>query len=280
MPPRRVVTGRSQEPRQRLMEELRLLRSQKGESLRQVGEALGWDPSLFHKLETGYTMGSPEVMEALDQHYGTGRLLLTLWELAIRDPSLFREQYRRYMSLESQALSLWHYSAANLHGLLQTEDYARAMLEAGGLSGDELAQQVEARMGRRELLTADDAPRFRTILSEAVLRTPLKDPGQWRKQLEHLLEMGELKNVSIQVLEYSAGLHALTNTDAMFLRTLDDRTVAWVETGYTGTLVEEMAAVERLQARYDSVRDLALSPAASRTFIKRMLEEAPCDPST
>src|SRR5262245_40114139 len=80
MPPRRVVTGRSQEPRRRVAEELRLRRAKKGDSLRKLGEVLGWDSSLFGKMESGQTLGSPEVVEALAQHYGTGDLLLTLWE--------------------------------------------------------------------------------------------------------------------------------------------------------------------------------------------------------
>ncbi|MFI1306772.1 helix-turn-helix domain-containing protein [Streptomyces sioyaensis] len=280
MPPRRAVTGRSQEPRQRFVEELRLLRAQKGDSLRQLGDVLGWDSSLFGKMESGQTLGSPEVAQALDQHYGTKDLLLTLWELAAGDPTQFKERYRRYMTLEAEALSLWHYGVSTVHGLLQTPGYARDLLAAGGSSGDELSRQVEARIGRRELLEGDGAPRFRTILSEAVLRTPLEDTEEWRKQLEHLVDMGERPNVMVQVLRQEAGLHALTNTDTMFLRLPDGHTVAWVETGYSGELVEETAAAERLQLSYDLVRDLALSPAESRKFIMQMLEDVPCDPST
>ncbi|GGU92737.1 transcriptional regulator [Streptomyces albospinus] len=280
MPPRRVVTGRSQEPRRRFAEELRLLRRQRGESLRQLGQALGWDASLFGKMENGQTIGGPEVAEALDQHYGTAGLLLTLWELAAGDPTQFKERYRRYMTLEQEAASLWHYAVANLPGVFQAEGYARALLAAGGLDGEELTRQVEARMGRREVLMGDDAPPFRTILSEAVLRTPLGDTNEWRKQLENLVSMRERKNVVIQVLPQTAGLHALTNTDTMFLRGADGRTVAWVETGYSGELVQETASVERLQHAYDAVRDLALSPADSQKFIIQTLEEVPCDPST
>ncbi|AXK36888.1 XRE family transcriptional regulator [Streptomyces armeniacus] len=280
MPPRRVVTGRSQEPRQRFVEELRILRAARGDSLRKLGEVLGWDWSLFGKMESGETLGGPEVVEALDQHYGTGNLLLTLWELALGDPTQFREKYRRYMILAAEAVSLWKYSVSAVPGLLQTEEYARTLLAVGGLNGDELTRQVEARIGRSELLDGNAAPRFRAILSESVLRTELEDPQAWRIQLEHLLEISERKNVTIHVVENSAGLHALTNTDIMFLRTPDGRTVAWVETGYSGELVEETAAVEQLQLSYDSVRDLALTPAASRTFISRTLEEAQCDPST
>ncbi|MGY1437333.1 helix-turn-helix domain-containing protein [Streptomyces reniochalinae] len=276
MPQRRVVTGRSQEPRKRFAEELRLLRAGSGESLRRLGEVLGWDWSLFGKMESGETLGGPEVVEALDQHYGTSDLLLTLWELALADPSQFRERYRRYMSLEAEAISLWHYAVSNFHGLLQTPAYARTLLAAGGLTGTELTRQVEARMGRQTLLDREGAPRFRAILSEAALRTPLEEPQAWHQQLRHLVEMGERQNVVLHVVRDSGGLHALTNTDTMFLRTTDGRTVAWVETGYSGDLVEATSAVERLQLGYDAVRDRAMSPAESRKFIERMLEEAQC----
>ncbi|MER5582047.1 helix-turn-helix transcriptional regulator [Streptomyces asoensis] len=280
MPSRRAVTGRSQEPRRRFAEELRLLRGARGESLRRLGERLGWDPSTFGKMESGESLGSPEIVEALDQHYGTPGLLLTLWELALADPSQFREQYRRYMVLEAEAVSLWHYAVSAPPGLLQTPGYAREALAAGGLQDAELNQQVEARMGRRKLLQCKGAPQFRAILSEAVLRTQLRDPRQWREQLEHLAEVSERPNITVHVLPFSAGPHGLMNSSMMFLRLPDARTVAYTENDLRGELVEENTSVEQLQRAYDAVRDLALPPAESRKFITRMLEEVPCGPST
>ncbi|WP_189215571.1 MULTISPECIES: helix-turn-helix domain-containing protein [Streptomyces] len=280
MPQRRIVTGRSQEPRRRFAEELRELRTQRGDSLRQLGERLGWDWSLFGKMEKGETLGGPEVVQALDQHYGTPGLLLALWELARADHTQFRERYRRYMALEAEATSLWHFAVGVLPGLLQTAGYARELLAAGGLKGDELEKQVEARMGRRELLEGDEAPPFRSILSEAVLRSPLRDVVEWRKQLEHLLEMAERQEVTVHVLPLSVGPHGLMNATVMFLRLLDGRTVAYMENGYRGELIEENGPVDRLQRAYDAVRDLAMSSAESRKFVLRLLEETPCDPST
>ncbi|MFJ8675063.1 helix-turn-helix domain-containing protein [Streptomyces sp. NPDC093589] len=280
MPPRRAVTGRSQEPRQRFAEELRLLRAQKGDSLRQLGEILGWDSSLFGKMEKAQTLGSPEVVQALDQHYGTRGLLLTLWELAAGDPTQFKERYRRYMSLEAEAVSMWHYAVSVLPGLLQAEGYARNLLSAGGVRGEDLTRQVEARIGRRTLLDGEDAPRFRSILSEAVLRTPLKDAGQWRRQLEQLVADANRPNVTVHVLPFSSGLHGLDSTAVMFLRLLDGRAVTYTENAHRGELIEDSGAVERLQRAYDAMRDLALSPAESQKFVKQLLEEVPCDPST
>ncbi|WP_416985001.1 helix-turn-helix domain-containing protein [Streptomyces sp. T028] len=280
MPPRRVITGRSQEPRQRFAEELRLLRQEKGVSLQKLAEVVGWDPSQFGKLETGRTLGSPEVAQALDQYYGTPGLLLALWELAVADTSQFKEQYRRYMTLEAEAVGLWQYSVSAPPGLLQTDGYACEALTAGGLRGEELNQQVEARTSRRKLLEGQDAPPFRAILSEAVLRTAMRDAQEWRRQLEYLLEAAERPNTTLHVLPFGAGPHGLMNTDTMFLRLLDGRTVAYTENDVRGELVEETSRVERLHRTYDAVRDLALKPAESRTFILRMLEEVPCEPST
>ncbi|MFB6842719.1 helix-turn-helix domain-containing protein [Streptomyces sp. NPDC056361] len=280
MPTRRVVTGRSQEPRKRFAEELKLLRTDRGLSLRKLGEALGWDWSLFSKMEKGETVGGPEVVQALDQYYGTATTLLALWELAVGDPAQFKERYQQYMRLESEAVSLWHYAVSVLPGLLQTGEYARALLSTGGMNGDELTRQVEARIGRRDLLSGDGAPPFRTILSETVLRTPLENRNEWRDQLEYLLLISERRNITIHVVPHSVGLFALMNTQTMFLRLADGRTVAWVETAHSGELVEEAAAVEQLQASYDQVRDLSLSPVESRKFIVSTLEEASCEPST
>ncbi|MET7681975.1 helix-turn-helix transcriptional regulator [Streptomyces sp. NPDC005423] len=276
MPQRRTVTSRSQEPRRRFAEEVKQLRERKGITLRQLAEQLGWDWSTLGKLERGQTLGSPEIAQALDQYYGTQGFLLTLWELAIGDPKQFRERYRRYMLLEAEAVHLWQHSMNILPGLFQTSAYARELLAKGGLDGTALEVQIEARVGRREMLLADDGPRFRAIVSEAALRTPLRDVSAWREQLEHLLFMGHHSNIVIHVLPLLAGLHGLTNTDTMFLRGADGRTVAWVETGYSGELVQETGTVEELQLRYDLVRDLALSPYESQKFIERMLEEAPC----
>lgn len=280
MPTRRAVTGRSREPRARFAEELRRLRTARGDSLRQLGERLGWDWSLFGKMEKGETVGGPEVVQALDTHYGTPGLLLALWELAVSDQTQFKERYRRYMALEAEATSLWHFAVSVLPGLLQTPGYARELLVSGGFSGTELTQQVEARMGRRNLLEGEGAPPFRTILSEAALRTALRDVGEWRGQLEYLAEMAERSNVALQVLPQSAGLHGLSSTDVWFLRLPDARTVAYTEHGYGGELIEGTVAVERMQRAYDATRDLALPPAESRKFVLRMLEELPCDPST
>ncbi|MFJ4908237.1 helix-turn-helix domain-containing protein [Streptomyces sp. NPDC093249] len=277
MPQRRVISGRSQEPRQRFAEELRRLRVERKLSLRQLGERVGWDWSLFGKMEKSETISSPDVVQALETFYGTPGLLLALWELAAGDKSQFKERYRRYMTLEAEAVSLWHFAVSVLPGLLQTPGYAREVLRVGGYRGKELEQQVEARMSRKVLLEGEGAPPFRTILSEAVLRSPLRDAGEWRVQLESLLELAERTDVTMQVLPLRAGVHGLNSTAVMFLRLHSGRTVAYTENAHHGELIEESSSVEPLQRAYDAMRDLALSPAESQSFVLALLEEVPCD---
>ncbi|MER6527076.1 helix-turn-helix transcriptional regulator [Streptomyces sp. NPDC001508] len=278
MPPRRVITGRSQEPRKRFAEELRLLRHERGVSLRELAKMVGWDASQFGKMESGLTLGGPEVVQALDTYYATPGLLLALWELAVGDPAQFKEQYRRYMMLEAEAACLWQYSVSIVPGLLQTTAYAREVLTLGGYRGKELEQQVEARTGRWKLLEGDNAPPFRALLAEAVLRTPLHEAGEWRDQLEYLLKVSERPDIALQVLPHGCGLYGLVSTDVMFLRLLDGTTVAYTENAHRGELVEENRAVELLQRKYDRMRDVALTPGESRKFILQTLEEVPCEP--
>lgn len=280
MPQRRAITGRSQEPRARFAEELRLLREERHLTFRALAAQVGWDPTLFSKMEKGQSLGGPETVVALDTFYGTGDKLLTLWELAKADPTQFKERYWQYMSLEAGAASLWHFGGSVLHGLLQTREYAMELLTAGGGTRDEVEQQTDARMGRQSVLDGEYAPPFRAILSEAVLGNSLRDAQQWRQQLEHLVEISERPNVTLYVLPFGAGLHGLMDIAVTFLRSPSGRTVAYVENAVQGELIEEASKVEDLQRRYDAIRDAARNPAASRKFILQMLEEAPCEPST
>ncbi len=103
-------------------------------------------------MEKGETGGGPELVQALDQYCETPGLLLAMWELAISDQSQFKERYQRYMALEAEATSLWHLAVGVLPGVLQTEAYAREVLAAGRLSGEEIDQQVKARLTRGDLL--------------------------------------------------------------------------------------------------------------------------------
>lgn len=275
MPPRRPVSGRSQSPRARYAEELATLRRARGISLRALGEEVCADHSHLGHMEHGTTLGGPELAQALDAFYGTTHLVV-LWELAVRDPSQFRERYRRYMTLEAEATGLQQYAPSVVPGLLQTAAYAGALInEASPATPEDLTEQVEARLGRQELLTRAEQPQFRAIIDEAALRRPLLDPGDWREQLSQLLETAQRSSVTIQVLPFTSGLHSLVSTDLMLLRLSDGSSIAYTETANSGELTEEPGGVERMRVAYDRVRDLALSPRESLAFLTQAMEDSP-----
>jgi hypothetical protein len=96
--------------------------------------------------------------------------------------------------------------------------------------------------------------------------------------LEYLAEVAERPGVTVHVLPFSAGPYGLDSTDVWFLRLPAGHTVAYTENAHRGELIGEQGHAERLQRAYDAVRDMAMSPAESRKFILRMLEEVPCNP--
>ncbi|MEV8291138.1 helix-turn-helix domain-containing protein [Streptomyces niveus] len=275
---RKPNAGQRPSARQMLAKELARLREESGKSLATLGEETTYDRAYLHKLETGARVGSPGVIAALNAVYGTGGHLTMLWQLAREDA--FADKYKRFMELEAKATVRYTYSAGAIHGLLQTEAYAREVFEAARPRDEnELAEDVAARLGRQELLRGDNAPHFRAVLDESVLRRKTRDPKEWTRQLEHLVEASRLPNVTLQVLPFDAGPHALLGTSVTILWLPDGRAVAYTEHAHSGELIEDPSEVEKLRLSYDLLRDLALSPRDSVAFIERLIEEyTPCAP--
>lgn len=269
---RKSNAGQRPSARQMLAKELARLREESGKSLATLGEETTYDRAYLHKLETGARIGSPEVIAALSAVYGRGEQLLMLWQLAREDA--FADKYKRFMQLEARATVRYEYAAGVIPGLLQTEGYAREVLQAARpRDGNDLSEQVAARLGRQELLRGDDPPHYRAVLDESVLRRGGHDPKEWATQLAHLATVSELPNITIQVLPFAAGLHALMGTSLTILWLPDGKAVAYTEDQHSGQLMESAKDVEDLRLSYDLLRDLALSPRESVAFIKRLMED-------
>ncbi|MGI5426810.1 helix-turn-helix domain-containing protein [Streptomyces sp. CA-179760] len=271
-----VVDGERESGRAGLGRTLSFLREQAGKSLGQLAEDTGYDKSYLSRLEKGERLSKRAVMEDLDSYYGSGDLLVREWREARRE--VIKDKYKAFMDLEATAQIMWMFQL-RVPGLLQTEDYARAVLS--GLSGaqttagngEEVEEQVAARMGRQELLYRESAPDVRVILDEVALRRPVPDAKVWAEQLAHLLDSAELPNVAIQVLPFTAGVHALMDSHLwLFWQRVGDP-VAWTEGNGFGELIAEADKVLRFRLSYDRVRDAALTPLESTAFIKRLLEE-------
>jgi transcriptional regulator with XRE-family HTH domain len=270
------VDGERESRRAELGRTLRFLREKGGKTLAQLAVETAYDKSYLCRLEKGERLSKRAVMEDLDTYYGSGDLLVRLWRDARKE--VVKDKYKAFMELESTARVMWMFQL-RVPGLLQTEDYARAVLS--GLSGaqttagngEEVEEQVALRMGRRELLNREPAPSVRVILDEGALRRPVPDAQVWTEQLSHLLEAAELPCVALQVLPFAAGVHDLMDSHLwLFWQRVGDP-VAYVEGNGFGELVEDPDRVLAFRLSYDLVRDAALTPVESTAFIKRLLEE-------
>ncbi|MFF7200049.1 helix-turn-helix domain-containing protein [Streptomyces sp. NPDC008141] len=118
--------------------------------------------------------------------------------------------FSMYVSLEGAASIIRAYEPHFVPGLLQTEDYARAIMRGGAVGGTDSAdieRHVALRMERQALLTRHDAPRLWVIMDETVFRRPVGGPGVMRAQIDRLLEGAQLPNVTLQIAEFSTGHH-------------------------------------------------------------------------
>ncbi|MFF9122113.1 helix-turn-helix domain-containing protein [Streptomyces sp. NPDC014889] len=121
--------------------------------------------------------------------------------------------FSMYVSLEGAAALIRSYEPHFVPGLLQTEDYARGVLESGAVgqtSPEGIERHVALRMQRQDLLTRPDAPRFWVVMDETALRRQVGGPEVMRAQIDRLLEAAKLPNVTLQVAPFSAGPHAGT----------------------------------------------------------------------
>ncbi|MET7601854.1 helix-turn-helix transcriptional regulator [Streptomyces avermitilis] len=271
-----LVDGERESGRAALGRTLRLLREKSGKTLGQLAGETSYDKSYLYRLETGERLSKRAVMEDLDRYHGSGDLLVRLWRDARKD--VIKDKYKAFMELEATARVMWMFQL-RVPGLLQTEDYARAVLS--GLSGaqttagngDEVEEQVALRVGRQELLYREPAPSVRVVLDEGALRRPVPQAKVWTDQLSHLVEAAELPSVALQVLPFTAGVHDLMSSDLILLWQRVGDPVAYVEGNGFGELVDDPDKVLAFRLSYDLVRDAALTPVESTAFIKRLMEE-------
>ncbi len=271
-----VVDGERESGRVVLGRTLKSLREKAGKSLGQLADEMGYDKSYLSRLESGQRLSKAAVMEDLDAYYGTGDLLIRLWRDARKD--VIKDKYKGFMELEATARVMWMFQL-RVPGLLQTEDYARAVLsglsgaQATAGNGDEVEEQVALRMGRQELLDRDPAPSVRVILDEGALRRPVPDAKVWADQLAHLLETAERPNIALQVLPFTAGVHDLMDSHLWLFWQRTGDPVAYAEGNGIGEVIDDPDKVLSFRLSYDRVRDAALTPTESMAYIRRLQEE-------
>jgi transcriptional regulator with XRE-family HTH domain len=267
---------------------LRRFREQAGYALEDAANFLDCDRSKISRIETGQRGIRPKELQELLTEYGVDQprrdALLTIARQA-RQPGWWQsyshvlsDAYQDFISLEATAMNIMTYEAQLIPGLLQTEDYARAIAAASlvGESQEEREQFVQARLTRQQVLTRDNPLQLWAILSEGALRQLVGGPEVMQAQLRHLIEIGgNQPNVNLQVLPFAAGAHAATSGPFVIMKFPEapDLGVVYLEGQTGGIYLESSDEVARYTLVFEHLRASALSTPATMRLIDEVAKD-------
>jgi transcriptional regulator with XRE-family HTH domain len=289
-----VETTGSTVPRRQLGRYLRELRNRQRLTVKAAAAKLEWSEAKIWRIETGQTSLRSFDVEAICRIYGApADLTEALMGLAKETKArgwwhaygdVIPEGFDVYIGLEEAASQLAWYESELVPGLLQTEEYARTLIEADnpGVDDEEISRRVQVRMARQPLIRRATAPLgLQVALNEGILRRPVGGARVMAGQLERLAEVSELANVSLRVVPFSAGLHAgVMSAPFVILRfplngdgRESEPATVYVD-GFTGALyLDKPHEVERYARAFGGIWDACLDEAASRRLIHRAAEE-------
>ncbi|GGX00810.1 helix-turn-helix domain-containing protein [Streptomyces noursei] len=254
---------------------MRAYRERGAISLEGLSDVVKISRSHLSRIETAEAMPPPSLPAMLDAAFGTDGIFEELYRLASKE--IHPDRYRRRMEFEARARVIDEFSGQLVTGLIQTEEYARALFQTYDprRSPDEIEELWTVRLSRQAHLRADPQPDLSVILDEAVLRRSFGGPAVMRAQLARLIDVTLTPTTTLQVLPFAHGGHALAG-GSLSLFTLEDGTqVAWDEGYASGTLLEDPETVRHRRRAYDRLRACALSPRDSAAFIRSVMEALP-----
>ncbi|GIH13258.1 helix-turn-helix domain-containing protein [Rugosimonospora africana] len=270
--------------RRRLGLELRRLREASGLTIEMVADRLECSSSKISRIETGHTGVTPRDVRDMLAVYGLrGPAADELVQVA-RDARqkgwwhLYGTVLTgAYVGLEAAASSIRSYEVQVIPGLLQTETYARNMLQAGGpgRSETEVDRRVHVRMARQSLLVQDDPLDLWVVLDETIFYRLVGGSAVMREQLNHLVRSSARPNVTIQVLPFSAGAHVAMEGSFTILGYDEpaDPDVVFAENAAGGLFLEKDEELQRYHYIFDHLRATAMPPEESVAFIAARVKE-------
>ncbi|MDX3055742.1 helix-turn-helix transcriptional regulator [Streptomyces sp. NE06-03E] len=239
----------------------------------EFGATIGYGEDLVFKVESGRRIPRPEFLDKADEALGAaGKLAMFKKEMAeVRYPKKVRDLAK----LEAKAVEVEAYHHHNINGLLQTEEHMRALFASWlpAYTQDETDRVVGARLARRSILDRTPLPSLSFVQEEVTLRRPVGGTMVLRRQLEHLLEVGRLSNVAIQVMPTCREEHPGTGGLIEVLRFADGSAVGRSEGAFSGRPVSDPKQLRILGLRYGMIRAQALTPRESLAFIEQLLGE-------
>ncbi|MEU8524766.1 helix-turn-helix transcriptional regulator [Streptomyces sp. NPDC048629] len=257
--------------------ELRRLREEANLKQPDLGRLVYCTGSLIGQIETAKKVPTREFSERVDAALLTGGVFSRLVGLVLR--SQLPAWFQAYAELEARAAYISSFQAQLVDGLLQTAEYARAVL--GNRTDDKLETRVAARMERQRILDRENPPLIWVVLSEAALHQEIGGRVVMRNQLSHLLGLRKREWVKVQVLPFAAGAHAGLPGTFNLLRFDDDPDLVYTEDFIQGHMTANSAAIREGSLRYDHLQAAALSVEDSAALIARVMEErygAPAEP--
>ncbi|MFJ6213887.1 helix-turn-helix transcriptional regulator [Streptomyces sp. NPDC092296] len=251
--------------------DLRSFRERVGLSQRAMAAKAHITPSLLNKIEAAKRLPSRELSELADELFGTGDHFQRLWPLVIK--YAYPAWFRPFVDLEEAATAIRSFEVQVVPGLLQTADYARAVLSAGRLDIDGLEEQVTARLERQRILSRDAPPELWVVMDENILRHRTGNVETMRGQYEHLLTAAEAPNTVIQIVPFDAGVHAGVGGPFSALSLDEGPDVVYIEGFLQGQILGEPEHVKTAARIYDLLTAVALSPNRSIDMIAHALKE-------
>jgi transcriptional regulator with XRE-family HTH domain len=252
---------------------LQHLRKQAGLNQQALGEAIGYSLEQVASVEQGRRPAKATFTTAADRALKARGALEVLQDEVER--AKLPRFFRHVALIESEVMSRSEYEPLLVPGLLQTEAYARAVFagHCPPLNEEIIDQHTEARLSRQKLLTRVPLADLSFILNEETLRNPVGDPETMRGQWQHLLEIGAMRNVEVQVMPTAPGFHAGLNGPFVVLETKEHQHLGYVEVQEVGCVVRDPAEVSAFVLRYGKLRSQALNGAESARLIERLVEE-------
>ncbi|MER5224740.1 helix-turn-helix domain-containing protein [Streptomyces flaveus] len=252
---------------------IKFYREAAGMRAAEFAEAMGYGEDMIRKIERGTRIPRLEFLYQADEVLNAGGAIAAL--RTHTEKARYPRKVRELAQLESRAVELLWYRTHNLHGLLQTPEYAKALFETRqpALSPDVVARETDGRMARKAIFEREPAPTLGFIQEQVTLERPIGGKMTLRRQLEHLLEVAQLRNVTFQVMPTDREDHAGMDGLIDVLKFMDGTAVGRSEGAFNGRPVSSPRDLRVLELRYGMIRAQALTPRESLAFIERALGE-------
>ncbi|WP_275561829.1 helix-turn-helix transcriptional regulator [Streptomyces sp. 5-6(2022)] len=253
--------------------QIKLWREAAGLKQAELGAAIGYGEEQVSAVERARRIPSPEFLDNADRVLEAGGKIAAMKKEVAE--ARYPKKVRDLAKLEAEAVEIGAYGNHNMQGLLQTPEYARALydMRRPSYSEDEIESHVAARIARQEIFERRPATTLTFVQEEVTLRRPLGGRMVLRRQLEHLLELGQLRHVEIQVMPTDRDNHAGMSGLLRVLKLNDGTTVGYSEAQLISRVISNPKEVQTLELRYGIIRSQALTPRESLAFIEKLRGE-------